>query len=46
VRTVGVVDDCEVLLCGPVPMMEQIKKQLVALGVPESRIYYEKFSFT
>jgi len=46
VQTVGVVDDCEVLLCGPVPMMEQIKKQLVALGVPESRIYYEKFSFT
>lgn len=33
----------EVYICGPVPMMEALKKELVGLGVSNSYIHYEKF---
>jgi predicted ferric reductase len=34
----------EVYLCGPVAMMEGIKKVLISIGVEKGRIHYEKFS--
>lgn len=37
--------DRDAYLCGPVPMMESMATQLVAAGVPRSRVHYEKFSY-
>jgi ferredoxin-NADP reductase len=34
----------EVYICGPVPMMEGVKTNLVILGVTTQHIHYEKFS--
>ncbi|HEX6976776.1 MAG TPA: ferredoxin reductase family protein [Patescibacteria group bacterium] len=38
------VEDYEVMMCGPVPMMDAVTKDLIALGVPNSNIHFEKFS--
>lgn len=35
----------QILLCGPRPMMAALKGQLLALGVNEGNILYEKFQF-
>ncbi len=43
-RLVPDVTSREVFLCGPPPMMEAVKHMLVGLGVPQSRIHFEKFS--
>lgn len=34
----------EVYLCGPPPMMQSLIQTLIRLGVPHSRIHFEKFS--
>lgn len=34
-----------VYLCGPVPMMSDLTNQLINLGVPQDKIYFENFSF-
>lgn len=34
----------DIYLCGPVPMMEAIIKDLKSLGVPHSQLHYEKFT--
>jgi propane monooxygenase reductase component len=48
-----VVERCEVgfdavdaYVCGPPPMVEAAQALLVAKGIPESRIYYDKFTTT
>ena len=33
-----------ILLCGPMGMMEGLKKQFISLGVPETKIMFENFS--
>jgi predicted ferric reductase len=40
----GDTDDLWVYICGPVRMRNAFLKQLRALGVPTSRIFYEEFS--
>ena len=40
----GDVDDLWVYICGPVRMRDGFIKQLRALGVPRSRVFYEEFS--
>lgn len=34
-----------VFMCGPAPMMEGFKKQLILAGIPEQKIIYENFSY-
>ncbi len=34
----------EVFLCGPVPMMDAVTRELTQLGVPKRKIYTERFS--
>ncbi len=38
--------ECDVYLCGPPPMIDAALPLLAALGVPESQIYYDKFTIT
>lgn len=38
--------DREVFLCGPVPMMDQLRVALEQLGVPKQSVHYEKFSLS
>ena len=40
----GDVDDLWVYVCGPVRMRDAFIKQLRALGVPRSRVFFEEFS--
>lgn len=37
--------DADVLICGPPAMIDNLRAQLLAKGVPESRIHYERFGF-
>lgn len=37
--------DADVLICGPPAMIESLRAQLTAKGVPESRIHFERFGF-
>ncbi len=39
-------DAVDAYICGPPPMVEAAQGLLVAKGVPESRIYYDKFTTT
>lgn len=43
-RFVKDVGEREIYICGPVPMMEAVKRDLIGLGVPKDAIHYEKFS--
>lgn len=43
-RLVPDVAEREVFLCGPVPMMKALLQALATLGVPSSRIHYERFA--
>jgi propane monooxygenase reductase component len=38
--------DVDAYVCGPPPMVEAAQGLLMARGVPESRIYYDKFTTT
>ena len=38
------VQDREVFLCGPPPMLNSLLKSLPSLGLPKNKIYFEKFS--
>jgi predicted ferric reductase len=37
--------DRDVMICGPPPMIDALRAQLYAKGVPRARIHYEKFGF-
>jgi propane monooxygenase reductase subunit len=39
-------DAVDAYICGPPPMVEAAQGLLIARGVPESRIYYDKFTTT
>lgn len=39
------VKEREVYICGPAPMMKAIAQALHELGLPKSRIHYEKFAY-
>jgi propane monooxygenase reductase subunit len=39
-------DEVDAYVCGPPPMVEAAQGLLMAKGVPESRIYYDKFTTT
>jgi propane monooxygenase reductase component len=39
-------DAVDAYVCGPPPMVEAAQALLIAKGVPESRIYYDKFTTT
>ena len=41
----GPLDDVDVLMCGPLGMMEALSDQFRALGVQRSQIHYEEFGF-
>lgn len=41
----GSLENVSIVLCGPPPMMENLKLQFVENGVPEKRILYEQFDF-
>ncbi|MDP2586167.1 MAG: ferredoxin reductase family protein [Candidatus Komeilibacteria bacterium] len=43
-RLVPDLKEREVYLCGPVPMMKAIRRQLTELGLPKKLIHFEKFS--
>ncbi|HEY0451413.1 FAD-binding oxidoreductase [Actinophytocola sp.] len=38
--------ECDVYLCGPPPMIDAAMPLLAAMGVPESQIFYDKFTIT
>ena len=35
----------EIMICGPPPMIDALRDQLLAKGIPRSHIYFEKFGF-
>jgi propane monooxygenase reductase subunit len=39
-------DAVDAYVCGPPPMVEAAQALLIAKGIPESRIYYDKFTTT
>jgi propane monooxygenase reductase subunit len=39
-------DAVDAYICGPPPMVEAAQALLIAKGIPESRIYYDKFTTT
>ena len=39
-------DAVDAYVCGPPPMVEAAQALLIAKGVPESRIYFDKFTTT
>lgn len=36
----------EIMICGPPPMIDALRSQLHAKGVPRTHVHYEKFGFT
>jgi propane monooxygenase reductase subunit len=40
------IKECDVYLCGPPPMIDSALPLLEGLGVPESQIFYDKFTIT
>jgi len=38
--------ECDLYLCGPPPMIDAALPLLAGMGVPESQIYYDKFTIT
>ena len=45
-RREGDLAECDVYLCGPPPMIDAALPLLAAMGVPESQIFYDKFTIT
>ena len=45
-RLEGDVTEVDAYVCGPPPMVEAAQGLLMAKGVPESRIYFDKFTTT
>ena len=45
-ETSGALDGKDIMICGPPPMIDALRGQLAAAGVPKSRIHFEKFGFT
>lgn len=44
-KTCGDLTGAEFYLCGPLPMIESLHRQLRAAGVPDRRIHFEEFNF-
>ncbi|MEV2276499.1 globin domain-containing protein [Nocardiopsis sp. NPDC049922] len=40
---IGLPEDCEVYLCGPLPFMRDVRAQVLAAGVPARDVRYEVF---
>lgn len=40
------IKECDVYLCGPPPMIDSALPLLEGLGVPESQVFYDKFTIT
>lgn len=38
------VQECQIYLCGPIPMMKSLIEQFVRAGVPRKHIYFEDFN--
>ena len=38
-------NDCNIMICGTIAMMESIKKQAIEAGIKEDKVYFENFSF-
>ena len=38
--------EMDILISGPLPMIESLSRQFQKKGVPKSQIHFEKFSFT
>jgi ferredoxin-NADP reductase len=36
-------EECVYMLCGPLPMIDEMRRVLETLGVPSSRVHFEKF---
>ena len=45
-RCEGELSEVDAYLCGPPPMVDAAIGLLVHNGVPESRVYYDKFTTT
>ena len=41
--TVEIPADAEIYLCGPLPFMESVRRNLIEQNVPEADIHYEIF---
>jgi ferredoxin-NADP reductase len=37
--------DRDIMICGPPPMIDALRSQFHAKGIPPKRIHYEKFGF-
>jgi predicted ferric reductase len=44
-NTSGNLNERDIYLCGPLPMIQAFEKKFVALGVPQNNIHYEEFNF-
>ena len=45
VASSGTVEHKEIYLCGPLALIESLRKQFIELGVPARRIHFEEFNF-
>jgi nitric oxide dioxygenase len=36
-------EDANLYLCGPLPFMQKIRSEAIALGIPAQKIHYEVF---
>jgi ferredoxin-NADP reductase len=34
----------DIYLCGPLPMIQAFEKKFISLGVPQNNIHYEEFN--
>ena len=41
----GGLEDKDIMICGPPPMIDALRSQFYAKGVPKGRVHYEKFGF-
>jgi predicted ferric reductase len=44
-NTSGNLNERDIYLCGPLPMIQAFEKKFIALGVPQNNIHYEEFNF-
>jgi len=41
-----ILKDSHIFICGPPPMMKSVRRALIKMGIPRTRIHWEKFAFT
>jgi predicted ferric reductase len=44
-NTSGNLNERDIYLCGPLPMIQAFEKKFIALGIPPNNIHYEEFNF-